>query len=84
MHGVIDIVLCDGDMHSKVLDILGKGSIIGPNFVLKQEPWSYEAINNSTLTVKVIRISHHLISLLCAQNTYIMEQVQQYTEKVEV
>ena len=75
MHGVIDVVISDGYQNSQVLDILGKGSIIGANFVLKQEIWSYEAINNSSLTVKVIRISHNLISMLASQNQDIMTAV---------
>ena len=44
MHGVIDIVVSDGYVNSHILDILGKDSIIGSNFVLKQEPWCYEAL----------------------------------------
>jgi CRP-like cAMP-binding protein len=41
LHGVIDIVISDGYQNHQVLDILGKGSIIGANFVLKKEKWIY-------------------------------------------
>lgn len=84
MHGVIDIVVSDGFYNHQILDILGKDSIIGSNFVLKQEPWCYEAINNSTITVKVLRINHNLISMLATQNKDIMDQVQLHTERVEI
>lgn len=76
MHGVIDIVVSDGYKNHQVLDILGKDSIIGANFVLKQEPWCYEAVNNSTITVKILKLNHNLISMLATQNTDIMEAVQ--------
>ena len=76
--------MSDGFRNSHVLDILGKDSIIGSNFVLKQETWCYEAINNTTITVKVLRISHNLLYTVASQNNDMMDAIQAYTERVEV
>ena len=47
MSGVIDIMITDGyDQHQR-LDVLGKGSIIGSNFILLGERWFCTAINNT-------------------------------------
>lgn len=77
LHGVIDIVLSDGYQNHQVLDILGKGSIIGANFVLKKEKWVYSAINNTTMTVRVLKISHNLLQTLAAQSLRIQNAVHQ-------
>lgn len=84
LNGCIDIVVSDGYKFQEILDVLGKDSIIGANFVLKQEVWAYEAVNNSNMTVKFMRINHNLISMLSTQNPDIMQSVQAYSEKIEV
>lgn len=56
LQGVLDIVISDGYSNHKVLDVLGKGSFIGMNFVLKSEIWYYKAVNNSTITCKIMKI----------------------------
>lgn len=84
LHGLIDIVISDGYYKCQILDILGKDSIIGANFVLKQEPWCYNAVNNSSITVKVLRISYNLIYTLTTQSQDVLDHVQLHTERVEI
>ena len=47
LSGVIDIVITDGGSRNQTLDVLGKGSIIGPNFVLRKSKWFYKAVNKT-------------------------------------
>jgi len=57
LSGVCDIIISDGDKNKAVLDIMGKGSVIGNNFIFTREPWMYKAQNNSVSRVQVIMIS---------------------------
>ena len=43
MSGVLDIIITDGRNYEQTLDVLGPGSILGQNFVLKGEKWPYHA-----------------------------------------
>ena len=61
LQGVVDIVISDGYANSKVLDVLGKGSFIGSNHVLKAEYWFYRALNNSTVTTRVLKVKFNAI-----------------------
>ena len=61
LNGVIDIVLTDGFDRHQVLDICGRGSILGSNYVLCGNPWSYEAINHSNGCVHVLQIKRDLL-----------------------
>lgn len=47
LSGTIDVEITDGFTKSRRLDTLGPGSILGQNFVLKQECWYYRAVNNT-------------------------------------
>ena len=54
---MIDIVITDGGQNSQVLDILGKGSVLGSNFVFKSEQWAYRAVNQTEITACAIKVS---------------------------
>lgn len=56
LQGVLDIVISDGYSNHKVLDVLGKGSFLGMNFILKSEIWYYKAVNNSTITSRILKV----------------------------
>lgn len=64
MQGIVDIVINDGFLLSERLDSLGKGSILGMNNVLTSEPWFCRAVNQTTQTVKVIKIKHSALMKL--------------------
>ena len=55
--GSIDVQLTDGDKLIQTLDTLGPGSLLGMNFVLKQEPWYYRAKNNTVHQCFVMKIN---------------------------
>ena len=67
LQGVLDIVISDGYANHRVLDVLGKGSFIGNNFILKQEMWFYKAVNNSTCTTRILKVDLSVIQMLAAQ-----------------
>lgn len=39
--GMIDIIITDGTEVHMTLDLLGRGSVIGANYILSQEKWYY-------------------------------------------
>ena len=57
MSGVVDIVITDGGDKKQVLDVLGKGSVIGMNNVLVTEKWTFRAVNDTRITARAIKIS---------------------------
>ena len=57
MSGIVDIVITDGTANKQVLDVLGKGSVIGMNNILKAQKWSFQAVNDTRITARCIRIS---------------------------
>lgn len=57
--GVIDIVITDGtDKNKQVLDVLGKGSVLGMSNVLQCNRWAFRAVNNTRMTAIVTKINH--------------------------
>lgn len=59
--GIVDIMLLDGNGNQAVLDICGRGSILGTSFMLKNEPWIYQAVNYSQCLVHVLQIKGDLV-----------------------
>ena len=82
--GVLDIVISDGYLHHKVLDVLGKGSFIGMNFVLKNEMWFYKAMNNSTITSRILKIKLSVIENLASQFAELDDAITHHKEQLEV
>lgn len=62
--GFIDIVLTDGYKLNDTLDEVGKGSIIGPNMVLKREKWPFVGVVSQPMTCKVLCIGYSVIESL--------------------
>lgn len=84
LQGVIDIVISDGYAHHKVLDVLGKGSFIGISSVLKEETWAYKAVNNSTLTTRVLIVSNHAIQSMAVQFAPLQTAIKHFSEHLEI
>ena len=61
LNGIIDIVLTDGFDNNQVLDVCGRGSMMGFNFILSGERWIYRAINHSNDYVHVLSIKRELL-----------------------
>ena len=61
IRGMIDIRITDGMYLYETLDLLGPGSIIGCNYMLKKERWPYLAINTLVSTCRVMKISYKQI-----------------------
>jgi len=61
MSGVVQIDLVNGDEDSQMIDIMGRGSILGYNNVLKGEEWVYRAIAKSTSSTILLMISKEMI-----------------------
>ena len=62
--GVIDIVIQSANYKGQLnfsLDLLGRGSVIGQNYILRHEKWYYSAVNKSTIPVKVLAIPFRML-----------------------
>ena len=57
IEGVVGIELTDG-IKSRVIDIMGRGSVIGMHGALYKEPWVYVAKGASVQTTKIMKINH--------------------------
>ena len=66
-----------------MLDSLGKGSVIGMNFVIQGEQWMYKAMNPSTQTAKVIKISKNLLQKLRQKQSNVEEHLSQQEEYLQ-
>ena len=74
--GMIDIIITDGKDVHMTLDLLGKGSVIGSNYILSQEKWYYKAVNKATLPTKIIRLSKKLLQSWKEKNKDIEEAMK--------
>ena len=61
MSGVLDIVIGDNYSHNMTIDLLGRGTVIGQNYILSEETWSYSAINRSVVPCKILKISKKML-----------------------
>ena len=82
--GVVDIVLSDGYDQHCTLDQIGKGSIIGPNMVLKQEKWPYQGINNSVTTCRVLCIGYQTVDALRREHKEIGDVITQQEDYFDI
>lgn len=64
MSGMVDIFIADNFGAEEHLDVLGRGSILGINFILVKEQWVYRAVNNTSLAAKIFVIPHSSINKL--------------------
>ena len=64
LQGVVEIDLINADEDPHMIDIMGRGSILGYNNVIKGEQWVYRAIAKSSHSTILIKISRELIELL--------------------
>lgn len=62
--GIIDIVVGEIGGTSITLDLLGRGSVIGQNYILTSEKWQYTALNRSNIPVKVLIIPWKTLDFL--------------------
>lgn len=81
---MIDIVLSDGYDQHCILDQIGKGSIIGPNMVLKREKWPYQGINNSIMTCKVLCIDYATVDALRREYKEIGDVITQQEDYFDI
>lgn len=56
LNGVMDIVLTDGYDHQVVMDVLGRGSVLGVNNIIKGEQWYYECVNSNLESNKCLSL----------------------------
>lgn len=77
-------MLSDGYRNHDILDHIGKGSILGPNMVLKQEPWPYHAINSSFVTCKVLCISYAIVDALRREHKEIGDVITQQEDYFDI
>ena len=61
---MLDIIVTDGHCHQKVMDVLGKGSVIGQDYMIANEMWHYEAVVSSPQSVKILTINYSMIKCL--------------------
>lgn len=61
--GAIDIVITDGET-ALTLDLLGRGSVVGSNYILSHDKWYYEAANKSTMAARTIILGSELLKSL--------------------
>ena len=58
--GVIGIELTDGTK-SRIIDVMGRGSVIGMYGALYKEPWVYVAKGVSVRTTKIMKIDNTVL-----------------------
>lgn len=68
LSGAIDIVLSSGGDDNYIIDVLGKGSVIGQNYFLMHEKRLYKGINNCSMTARILHIDYHQIHILRHMN----------------
>ena len=66
------------------LDLLGPGSIIGQNFVLKGEKWPYQAINNQQTPCEIMKITYAQIMQLMQHSAKVKKQIQEFEENIDI
>ena len=58
MSGVVDIILTDNRGNVETMDVLGRDSVLGMNFILIKEQWTYKAKNNNDIfPAKILKVS---------------------------
>lgn len=82
--GNIDIILSDGYDQHAVLDTVGKGSIIGPNMILKQEKWPYYGVNSYVHTCKALCINYSIIEALRRDHKEIGDVITQQEDYFDI
>lgn len=83
MQGVVGIELLDKDEQPYLIDIMGRGSIMGLNNVIKGEEWLYRASAQSSRSTVIIQISRDLLkqlSFFSSQLQQNFDYFQQYNE----
>ena len=81
--GVVGIELTDG-VKSNVIDIMGRGSVIGIYGVLFREPWVYVAKSVSVRTTKILKISNYVLDQLAMSTPILFEHMDQFQKKLEL
>lgn len=66
LSGVINIEICSDEFGQNrcVLDSLGRGSVIGINYVITGDQWTYKAVNQSNMSARVIQIDIRVLKRL--------------------
>jgi len=77
-------VITDGYDNHQILDVLGRGSIMGANIVLREEKWPYSCINNAFQTAKIIHISTNTINYLKKNDESILKVITAQEEYFEI
>lgn len=63
LSGAVEIALTD-NINYEMMDMMGKGSVIGINNVLVKEKWCYKAISRSSESTSVIKIPKAIVESL--------------------
>ena len=63
------------------MDILGKGSVIGPNAILMDEIWHYEAVNKTISSAKILIVSFDVIKSLMFQDPLLRKHIKDIRKK---
>ena len=77
-------MISDGYQNHRVLDVLGKGSFIGMNFALMSEMWYYRIENNSTPTVRILKIKMSIIDDLASQYIELDNALRYHKQQLEI
>lgn len=84
LNGVIDTVLTDGADNIQVLDIVGKGSVLGIDNVLTYDLWAFRAVNNTRMTACLLAIGHRTLDYLMEMDRDLRKAVHEYRDELKV
>ena len=84
LNGHVNIQMTDGNNYHKTLDQLGSGSIIGQNFVLKQEHYPYRALNKNKMNCSILKISYQSIKHMMSRDKMAQEHIKNFTEAIDM
>ena len=82
MQGVVEIDLTNG-IESKMLDLLGRGSVIGVCNVLNREQWVFNAVAKSVMSTVILRIPFSVISVQMESNPRLKLSINQTIKDLE-
>lgn len=83
MSGVVEITLVREEKR-QLLDLLTRGSILGFNGILSQDPWNYEATIASLETAQVIEIPSSLIKMYALIYPPLSEDIEEVSKMLEM
>jgi hypothetical protein len=82
MQGVVEIDMTDG-LQNVLMDLLGKGSVIGVNSFFTGVPWVFNAFAVSSQTTTLFRLDHEVIDKMMKSNSILNQAVQLYQDHLD-